>query len=255
MRPPAIRMRPGRAATALAPALAAVLALAACETVGIDSLDPFADGADETGAAAEAPAEQATGPADAGSAAAQDSPGTGDAGSETDADDADPDEADPAEADPDPASGAADQVAATDAQMTPAAAADAPHVYMSLQPDVGGQTSVVFAIDRSRDGTPSDEPAIRITPEATEAQAGRCNPQQLRYYDFPAESADRPVYGPDEASRGVGARDLPGFMATAVSAEMMERGIAEDLDGTRPQNVCTRKLFEQTIIAATTGQG
>jgi hypothetical protein len=138
---------------------------------------------------------------------------------------------------------------------SPAPAADAPHVYMALQPERGGRTSIVFAIDTSRDNTPSDEPAVRITPEETEAQTGRCNPQQLRYYRFPPESAAVPVYGPDEASRGVAAKDLPGFMATAVSSEMIERGIADDLEQTRPQNVCTRKLFEQTIIAATTGQG
>ncbi len=126
---------------------------------------------------------------------------------------------------------------------------------MALQPETGGTTSVVFAIDRSRDNTPSDEPAIRITPEATDADRGRCNPQQLRYYKFPTESALRPVYGPDEAARGVSAKDLPGFMATIVSSQMIEQGIAEDVEHTRPQNVCTRKLFEQTIVAANTGQG
>lgn len=131
----------------------------------------------------------------------------------------------------------------------------APHVYMAVQPDRGGPVSVVFAIDRSRDNTPSDEPAIRITPEQTETSRGRCNPQQLRYYNFPPESAERPLYGPDEAARGIGAKELPGFMATAVSSEMIDRGIADELEQTRPQNVCTRKLFEQTIVAASTGQG
>jgi hypothetical protein len=135
------------------------------------------------------------------------------------------------------------------------AAATAPHIYMAVQPDRSGPVSVVFAIDRSRDNTPSDEPAIRITPDQTDPDRGRCNPQQLRYFDFPQESAERPVYGPDEAARGIGARDLPGFMATTVSQEMIVRGIAEELEQTRPQNVCTRKLFEQTIIAANTGQG
>jgi hypothetical protein len=126
---------------------------------------------------------------------------------------------------------------------------------MTVQPDRGGPVSVVFAIDRSRDNTPSDEPAIRITPEQTDPDSGSCNPQQLRYFNFPPDSAAHPVYGPDEAARGIGPRDLPGFMATAVSQEMMARGIAADLEATRPQNVCTRKLFEQTIIAANTGQG
>ena len=148
-----------------------------------------------------------------------------------------------------------DGAAAAPAPPAEGAAAAAPHVYMSVQPDRGGPVSVVFAIDRSRDNTPSDEPAVRITPEQTDPDRGRCNPQQLRYFNFPAESATAPVYGPDQASQGVGARDLPGFMATAVSQEMIERGIADDLEATRPQNVCTRKLFEQTIIAANTGQG
>ncbi len=145
--------------------------------------------------------------------------------------------------------------AAAPSQATAEAAATAPHIYMAVQPDRGGPISVVFAIDRSRDNTPSDEPAIRITPDQTDPDRGRCNPQQLRYYDFPQENAERPVYGPDEASRGIGAKDLPGFMASAVSQEMIVKGIADQLEQTRPQNVCTRKLFEQTIIAANTGQG
>jgi hypothetical protein len=226
-----------------------LLALSACETVGLDPLDPFSEGTGESGDATEATAESAAAPTDGAPLLPEphQEPGAPD---ETD---------DDASEEPDgPASGeASDQLAAADAEAPAdaAAAADAPHVYMSLQADRAGATSVVFAIDRSRDGTPSDEPAIRITPEATEAQSGRCNPQQLRYYKFPPESAGRPAYGPDEAARGVDARTLPEFMATAVSAEMMERGLAEDLEETRPQNVCTRKLFEQTIIAATTGQG
>ena len=221
--------------------LAIVLALSACSDIGLSSLDPFADGPDEPETTAESPAaSEGTPPLPE----PLQEPVASEEGEDDGSDDT--------------ASGeGAEQLAAAEAEAlaNAAAAANAPHVYMSLQPDRAGATSVVFAIDRSRDGTPSDEPAIRITPEATETQSGRCNPQQLRYYKFPPESADRPVYGPDEASRGVDARTLPEFMATAVSAEMMERGLAEDLEHTRPQNVCTRKLFEQTIIAATTGQG
>ena len=225
-------MRAGAAPIAV---LLTVLALSACAELGLDPLGPLGSG-DEAEATAEA-----TAPAEAPPAADGKFPvpvprrmaGDLTPGAATD----------PVAAAPEPPT--VDELAA---------AADAPHVYMALQPASGGTTSVVFAIDGSRDGTPSDEPAIRITPEETEALSGRCNPQQLRYYKFPPDSG-QPVYGPDEASRGVGAKDLPGFMATAVSARMIERGIADELEQTRPQNVCTRKLFEQTIIAATTGQG
>lgn len=242
MRTPVARMGGLPAAAALL----AALALSSCSTLGFDPVGAEA-GKDE--------AVEATEGESSASDAAQALPEPGqDASDGIDAEAPPPDD----DASEDDAGGETpDDIAPADPQapVDAAAAADAPHVYMSLQPDTGGSTSVVFAIDRSRDGTPSDEPAIRITPEATEAQSGRCNPQQLRYYKFPPESAGQPVYGPDEASRGVAAGDLPGFMATAVSAEMMELGIADDLDGTRPQNVCTRKLFEQTIIAASTGQG
>jgi hypothetical protein len=231
-----------------AAALAALLALSACATGELaDETVTVAEAAGESPALADGVLPLPKPRQEPGASAAAEADAAGD--------DA-PDDA--ASGIDDPASDKApDKLAAADAQPPAdlAAAADAPHVYMSLQPDRAGSTSVVFAIDRSRDGTPSDEPAIRITPEETDAQTGRCNPQQLRYYKFPPESAGRPVYGPDEASRGVDARTLPEFMATAVSAEMMERGLADDLEETRPQNVCTRKLFEQTIIAATTGQG
>jgi len=213
-------------------ALLSLLALSACADLGLESLDPSAEGAE---GAAEAPPE-----ADGAVPLPVPRPTAADAASQVAGEEI---AAAPEEALPEPGSTA------------DAPAADAPHIYMALQPERGGRTSVVFAIDRSRDSTPSDEPAIRITPEETEAQSGRCNPQQLRYYAFPPESARNPVYGPEEAARGVVARDLPGFMATAVSSEMIVRGIADDLEQTRPQNVCTRKLFEQTIMAATTGQG
>ena len=250
------RPRTSTGGAGAAAALLAILALSACSAIGLDSDDPSSDddpAAEVTASADDAETLPAPGDPDAADAESDAEA----AGAETDSDAADAQAADAGTEvarTGDAAEGTAAE--ATDAgPVDAAAAAEAPHVYMSLQPDTGGQISVVFAIDRSRDGTPSDEPAIRITPEATEAQAGRCNPQQLRYYKFPPDSADRPVYGPDEALRGVGARDLPGFMATAVSSEMIVTGVAEDLEDTRPQNICTRKLFEQTIIAATTGQG
>lgn len=124
-----------------------------------------------------------------------------------------------------------------------AKAIDAPHIYMALQPDTVGPLSVIFAIDAARDGTPEDDPAIRITP-----LEGKCNPQDLRRYDFPAAARARPTFGPEEAAKGVTAKELPTYLATAVSAEMIRLGHAADLKGSQPQNVCTRKLWEQMVV-------
>ncbi|MEM9060222.1 MAG: hypothetical protein AAGD13_07130 [Pseudomonadota bacterium] len=133
-------------------------------------------------------------------------------------------------------------------------AADVPHVYMALQPDTAsGPTSVVFTIDRSRDNSPEDDPAIRITPED-----GKCNPQELRRFEFPQASAQRPIFGPEEARRGITARDLPNFMAMMVTGEMMRQGMVVDPEASKPHNVCTRKLWERLIVnqsAQGTGQG
>lgn len=127
-------------------------------------------------------------------------------------------------------------------ELSPEALA-APHIYMALQPDKGGPTSVVFAIDQSRDNTPGDDPAIRITPAD-----GKCNPQQLRWHEFTAEQARRPAYGPDEAAQGITARDLPGYMASLVTSQMLDAGLIKDPEDSRPQNVCTQKLLQQMII-------
>lgn len=124
----------------------------------------------------------------------------------------------------------------------------APHLYMAVQPDSGGPTSVVFAIDESRDNTPSDDPAIRITPVD-----GQCNPQQLRWHEFSPEQSERPAYGPEEAARGITAQELPAFMATLVTSEMLEAGLISDPEESRPQNVCTQKLLQQMIIAESAG--
>lgn len=144
-----------------------------------------------------------------------------------------------------------------DAVTAPAQAAaaqpavrDAPHIYMALQRDAGGPTSVILAIDASRDNTPSDDPAVRITPDN-----GACNPQQLRWYEFPAARARRPIYGPEEAGRGVTARELPDYLAMAVTSEMMAAGLIEEPDESKPQNVCTRKLMQRMIIDRSSGQG
>ena len=127
-------------------------------------------------------------------------------------------------------------------------AANVPHVYMSLQPDTGaGPTSIVFAIDRSRDNTPGNDPAIRLTPED-----GQCNPQELRQFDFPAETTQRPIFGPEEVRRGISARDLPNFMAMMVTGEMMRQGLVVEPEASKPQNVCTRKLWERMVVDQST---
>lgn len=149
-----------------------------------------------------------------------------------------------------PADAAAPPRAAAASSAALAAVQDVPQIYMALQPDAGGPTSVILAIDRSRDNTPSDDPAVRITPDN-----GACNPQQLRWYEFPPERAQRPIYGPEEAARGVTARELPDFMAMAVTSEMMTAGLIDDPDESKPQNVCTRKLLQRLILDRSTGRG
>ena len=142
------------------------------------------------------------------------------------------------------------------APQAPAAAqpaqegADAPHIYMAVQAGGPVATSVIFAIDRNRDNTPSDDPAIRITPEN-----GKCNPQEMQYFRFPAGAETRPIFGPQEAASGVSAEQLPNFMAMAVTSEMLRRGLVVQPDDSKPQNVCTRKLWEQLVINESTGQG
>ncbi|MEM6622515.1 MAG: hypothetical protein AAF674_09830 [Pseudomonadota bacterium] len=141
-------------------------------------------------------------------------------------------------------------VAATPpAQAAPAEPVpDVPHVYLAIQPDPSGATSVVFAIDERRNNTPLDDPAIRLTPED-----GQCNPQQLRRYNFPPESAARPIFGPEEVQSGITARDLPNFMAMAVTSEMMRMGLIVNPDESQPQNVCSRKLWEQLVVVQSGG--
>lgn len=130
-----------------------------------------------------------------------------------------------------------------------AAAQNAPQIYMSLQPDPSGPISIVFAIDAARNDTPQDDPAIRITPDE-----GKCNPQELSRYTFPAD-IQRPVFGPDEAFSGVLPEELPNFMAMAVTSEMMRRGIIDEPEESHPQNVCTRKLWERMIVNELVNQG
>ena len=129
-------------------------------------------------------------------------------------------------------------------------AVDVPHIYMALQPGGPGHPdSVVFAIDAARDRTPSDDPAIRLTPDG-----GRCNPQEMRRYDFPAGTTT-PVVSEAEAERGLTARDLPRFLAAAVTGRLIEAGLASEPEDTRPLNVCTRKLWERLVAAESRASG
>ena len=123
------------------------------------------------------------------------------------------------------------------------AAPPVPHVYLALQPGASGNPhSVIFAIDGARDGTPSDDPAIRLTPEA-----GDCNPQEMRRYAFPADAA--PVVSEAERARGLTAADLPDFLAASVTGRMIEAGLAAEPEDTRALNICTRKLWERIVVA------
>ena len=132
----------------------------------------------------------------------------------------------------------------------PAAGQNAPHIYMSLQPNEAGALSIVFVIDAGRDNTPGDDPAIRLTPEN-----GKCNPQDLRRFNFPADTVRRPIFGPQEVASGLTAKELPNFMAMAVTSEMLRQGLAEKVEDSKPQNVCTRKLWEQLIVNQSTRTG
>lgn len=120
---------------------------------------------------------------------------------------------------------------------------EVPAIYMALEPRRGRPVAVIFAIDSSNDQTPEDDPAIRIRPAN-----GKCNPSELRLYRFAPEDR-RPVFSRIQAVRGVAPADLPAFLATQVSARMIDQGLARDLEATKPQNVCTAKLWEGLVLA------
>lgn len=120
----------------------------------------------------------------------------------------------------------------------------APDIYMALQQNSAGTISIVFAIDEAKDNTPSDDRAIRLTPEN-----GKCNPQEMTSFAFPEVFAARPIFSELEARERVSADKLPNFMAIAVSTEMMRLGYAGRPEDTHPQNVCTRKLWERLVGA------
>ena len=131
-----------------------------------------------------------------------------------------------------------------------AAAQEAPHVYMSLQPNGSRPVSIVFAIDAARNGDPGDDPAIRLTP-----QDGQCNPQELRGYRFPPADTALPAFGPKQVLDGLTARDLPSFLAVEVTNRMLADNLATDREQTRGQNICTRKLWEQLILSHSRAEG
>ncbi|MEM1385556.1 MAG: hypothetical protein AAF713_15315 [Pseudomonadota bacterium] len=116
-------------------------------------------------------------------------------------------------------------------------------IFMALQPAAGRPVSVIFAMDENRNGDPSDDAAVRLTPEN-----GSCNPQLMRRFDFPAEAQAAPVFSIDDVRRGVSARTLPSFIATSVSQEMISKGLASGPDETRPQNLCSYELWRRQVI-------
>jgi hypothetical protein len=125
----------------------------------------------------------------------------------------------------------------------PSPAGPVPHIYMALQPDGEGKPiSVVFAIDAARDNTPTNDPAIRLTPEN-----GQCNPQEMRNYNFPPKYLARPITSEFEQAQGLSAGDLPAFMAISVTDEMLAAGLTTDREETRALNICTRKLWEELM--------
>jgi hypothetical protein len=120
-----------------------------------------------------------------------------------------------------------------------------PHIYLSFQLDnTSTLVSAIFAIDVARDNTPSDDPAIRLSPED-----GSCNPQEMRKYDFPPKDAAAPVVGDTEQAQGLTATDLPDFLAATVTEAMLNRGLAITREDTRALNICTRKLWESLVLA------
>jgi len=125
-------------------------------------------------------------------------------------------------------------------------AADAPRIYMDIRAVEGGGHVLTFATDASRDATPSDDPAVRIAP-----RDGACNAEELPAHRFPPDA--RPVFGPDQVARGLGPAELPAFMAVAATEAMLARGLAPTREATRPENICTRKLWER-LVARRTGQ-
>ena len=120
-----------------------------------------------------------------------------------------------------------------------------PHIYLAFQTDSPGTpVSAIFAIDAARNNTPSDDPAVRLTPEN-----GLCNPHEMRSYNFPPQYGVKPVVSEIEQAQGLTATDLPAFMAVSVTDAMLALGLVNDREETRALNICTRKLWEELVVA------
>lgn len=153
---------------------------------------------------------------------------------------------------PPPASGSGTGVAAAPSggslALTPSeleiarATNEAPVIYLGFQADGSNPVSLIFAIDAARDGTPNNDPAIRLTPEG-----GDCNPQVMQSFDFPPEDRAKPVFSTEQILKGIKAEQLPNFLALTTSFRMLERGIAKTRQETRPHNICARKLWELQV--------
>lgn len=144
-----------------------------------------------------------------------------------------------------PAPDLADATPALPVPGSPQPPSPVPHIYLSFQLDnTATAVSAIFAIDVARDNTPSDDTAIRLSPED-----GQCNPQEMRNYNFPPKDAATPVVGEAEQAQGLSVADLPAFLAVSVTNAMLNRGLAVTRDDTRPLNICTRKLWESLVLA------
>jgi hypothetical protein len=111
-----------------------------------------------------------------------------------------------------------------------------PVIYFDLEDGGAAPHSAVFAIDDERDGSASDDAAIRLTPDG-----GECNPQELRRYDF---GGIAPVFGVEQAEAGIRPGEIPRYLAFVTSQEMVARGLVETVEQTEPMNICVRKLWQ-----------
>lgn len=127
------------------------------------------------------------------------------------------------------------------------AGTDVPQIWLALEPGhtPGAPVGLVFAADGAGDG-PGNDPAIRLTPAG-----GLCNPEELTSYPFRGP----PVFDRRAAARGVGPAELPEFMAVSVSRAMIDAGLAANPEATRPQNVCTAKLWQTLVVGQNRSAG
>jgi len=120
-----------------------------------------------------------------------------------------------------------------------------PDYYMAIQQSGGQPISIIFAMDQNHDGNPSNDQAVRLTPEN-----GLCNPADMRFYKFPKRYRE-PVYSFREYRQGIRVQDIPALMAVRVTEELIALGLAEEPQDTHRYNVCARKHWEQLIYQET----